>query len=226
MFNAIKSWLRPPDNRKYGEYTAYHWAAALRDDFPYFNEDPAPTLRAGLDAHNVDADLPILICTHDNVDVRILSCVLATVESRTDCHAALLAALNDPSDRVRRAAAIALVKMDTIAGLSAVVAGKLHGKGIRTQAAYRLAEHGPAAKSAIPALFALINDSDINFRSHWAAGAALKAIGQEAMPYLSHALRYGSGQVRFESAVSLREIGVPVDLQPLVDQILGPESPE
>nr|WP_320016339.1 hypothetical protein [uncultured Desulfobacter sp.] len=224
MFDNVKTWFRPKEDRKYGGETAYGWAAALRYDFAYYDEVPDVELRRHLTALTSGVDLPVLICTHDDADVRILSIVLAAVESQSDCHMALIAALHDPLESVRRAAAIALVKMDTISGLAAVVAGHRHGHGIRTQAAYRLAEHGAAAADAIPALYALINYPDINWRSHMAANVALSAIGEKATPFLIHALQHGSDASKSESATALNQLGVPDELRSLVNDILGSES--
>ena len=225
MFDSVKTWFRPRrcEARKFGNKTACGWAAALRYDFAYFKEDPAALLHREFSTLALDADYPILIAAHDDPDIRILACVLAAVDSRNDCHNALIAALSDPLETVRRSAAIALVKMNTVAGLAAVVAGHRHGHGIRTQAAFALSEHGPAALPAIPALFALINYDDINWRSHSAAGVALTAIGQDAVPYLVTAIRNGSVRARYESAVALKQIGVPNELESLVAQILGPD---
>lgn len=114
MFESVKTWFRPSqrEDRKFAEKTAYGWASDLRYDFACFKDDPAAQLHREFSTLKLDADYPILIATHDDADVRILACVLAAVDSRDDCHDALIAALNDPLETVRRTAAIALVKMN------------------------------------------------------------------------------------------------------------------
>jgi HEAT repeat protein len=223
MFDAVKSWLRPRDSRLYGGETAFGWTMALRDGFAHTDRDSSIAKLRELPFLRSNADLPVLISIHRDSDARILACVLAAIDARTDCHDALLAALNDPVEAVRRAAAIALFAMDTITGLAAVVAGNRHGRGIRTRAANRLAEHGPSAAAAIPALFTLISHDDINWRSHFAARAALVAIGEPALPYLRQALENGVGRTRHEAAAALKANGAPVELRGLVDEILGAE---
>jgi hypothetical protein len=221
MFDSVKSWFRPRDSRQYGGETAFGWAMALRNGFASRDKDAAIAVLRELPFIRGDVDLPILISVHHDADIRILACVMAAVDARVDCHDALIAGLNDPIEDVRRAAAIALFAMDTIAGLAAVVAGSRHGHGIRTQAANRLADHGPAATAAIPALFALINDDGINWRAHFAARVALAAIGDSAIPFLRQALE--NERTRYEAAAALKMNGAPVELKALVDEILGPD---
>ncbi|PHS14835.1 MAG: hypothetical protein COA78_05485 [Blastopirellula sp.] len=223
MFDMIKKWLRLGEASKHYTEGVYCWAEALRYDFPA-HDDPGKEIRQQLSELVPEVDLSVLISTNENEDIRILAIVLAAVDSRADCHNALIAVLNDQLESVRRSAAIALLKMDTISGLAAVVAGHRHGHGIRTQAAYRLAEHGPAAVDAIPSLFALINYSDINWRSHTAASIALSAIGANASPYLTHALIHGSAQSKHESAFAMRENGVPKEFESTVNTILEPDN--
>jgi len=199
--------------------TLRRWAEIELGKFAEFNGDPVAAINAELAAAGPrSVCLPILICADGNVQVRLLSMIKARLEKRLDCEDALIAALLDGSEAVRRTAASALLDLDTIRGLAAIVAGDRHGHGIRTRAAYRLQQYGPNAAPAIPSLFRLIDYSNINWRSHMAAAIALAAIGDSALPYLIHAVRSGSPSGKDWATSSLHQRG---DYSDLPEDVVG-----
>lgn len=221
MFAGLRSWLFQSRSEREIVSALSRWFDLQHRQFAGFNGDPIAAVGAELAAARSSSEsLPILICADGSGIVRALAIIKAGLERRLDCEDALIAALLDESDTVRRTAARALLDLDTVRGLAAVVAGNRHGHGVRTLAAFRLKELGANATPAIPALFRLINYDDINWRSHGAAASALAAIGPNALPYLIHALRYGSRAGRSWAAIALNERGDCADLPEDVVQIL------
>jgi HEAT repeat protein len=132
-----------------------------------------------------------------------------------------LAALQDESETIRRTAALALVELDTVDGLAAVVAGSRHGHAVRTEAAHRLRRHGPKASEAIPGLVALLRYREINWRSHMAAAGALAAIGEAALPWLLHMFHHGEPHLRYEAASALKEMNRTPEILAAIDEVLA-----
>ncbi len=88
---------------------------------------------------------------------------------------ALIAILNDPDPYVRVEAANALKSIDPVAAMPALINALKDSYGlVRALSAIALARYGPAAKPAVPALIALLNDADPGVRVE--AASALKAI--------------------------------------------------
>ena len=108
-----------------------------------------------------------------------------STDSSREAEAALIAALQDESDLVRRTAAESLLVLGSVRGLAAVVAGSRHGHGVRTKAALKLAKmNSGEAVEAVPALMVLLQYPRINWRTHFIATDALAAIGDAAIPSL------------------------------------------
>ncbi len=165
-------------------------------------------------------DLAVVLTTDAREGVRCLAAIKIGIEKR-DCETSLLAALQDASETVRRTAALALVDLNTVRGLAAVVAGPHHGHAVRTLAAQQLRQHGAAALNAIPSLIALLRDPEINWRSHLAAVDALVEIGQPAVAWLVSGLRSGDVQLRRYSAVALKIINRTPEHLAAIDQELA-----
>jgi len=172
---------------------------------------------------DVDYDLTLsaLLTTDQREPVRILTAILIGVRRTKACEGALIAALEDHSEIVRRTAAQALIDIDTISGLAAVVAGSKHGHGVRTRAAHQLQGHGRNAFEAIPALLVLLRYRKINWRSHFAASLAIAAIGEPAIPFLIDGLRDEDLNYRYFVACALETIGAPLEYAVLVRKVLA-----
>ncbi len=171
-----------------------------------------------------DSCLSALLMTDQREEVRSLAAIKIGINKMKTCESGLIAALEDQSETVRRIAALALVDIDTIRGLAAVVAGNNHGHAVRTQAANRLQKRGFEAAEAIPGLLALLRFRQINWRSHLAAVDALAAIGEPAIPFLVHALTNGEPQLRRYAGAVLKFIGKSMEFSELIEKEL--EWPE
>ena len=132
----------------------------------------------------------------------------------------LLVLLKEEEELVRRFAALALTDIGTVSALSAVVEKQGHGHAIRTTAAHQLAELGPAAEAAIPALLALIAYKKINWRSHYAASRALAKIGAAAVPILLKEVEQEDKQRRYYAAVALSSMEPTPIMNPMLEAIL------
>lgn len=208
-----------------GGRSAADWYISLKTEFQSFAGEPAHEARAALAEAKVDSvPLSILICADAREIVRVLAVVIAAIDKREDCVDSMISGLNDTSETVRRSAACGLIMIGAVRGLAAVVSGSRHGHGIRTRAAYLLQEIGPSAEEAIPGLMALLNYSDINWRSHMAASLALAAIGAPAIPYLVHSLESGPDHARIQAASVLEEFGLAPDRRELIERVLRPNT--
>jgi HEAT repeat protein len=208
-----------------GGRSAADWYISLRNEFHSFAGEPAHEARAALAEAKVDSvPLSILICGDAREIVRVLAIVAAAIDKREDCVESMISGLNDESETVRRSAACGLVMIRAVRGLAAVVSGNRHGHGIRTRAAYILQDIGPSAEEAIPGLMALLNYSDINWRSHMAASLALAAIGTPAIPYLVHSLEFGPDHARIQAASVLEELGLAPDRREQIERVLKPNA--
>jgi hypothetical protein len=103
--------------------------------------------------------------------------------------------------------------------LAAVVGGSRHGHAVRIHAAFKLAKLKPGeVAEAVPALMVLLQYPHINWRTHFAAVDALRAVGDAAIPSLVNGLHRGSMQVRKYAAIALKEIGKSAELLLLIDE--------
>jgi HEAT repeat protein len=186
--------------------------AALRDVIGSESEPPG---------RDVPSLLSVLLTTDSREAVRCLAAVKMGVDKHTACEGALLAALHGESETVRRTVALALVALDTVRGLAAVVAGSRHGHGVRTEAAHRLRAHGPGAAEAIPGLLKLLSYRDINWRSHAAAAGALTAIGESAIPWLRQVFESGEAHIRYYAAMALKDMNKTPELLASIDAVLA-----
>jgi HEAT repeat protein len=211
-------------------HTAGEWYGFYRSP-QYFQGDLASAATAALrEALATCEELPdfavepwltTLLTTDPRETVRCLAAVKVGLDKLADGERALLAALHDESEIVRRSAALALVALDTVRGLSAVVAGSSHGHAVRTQAAHRLREHGKEATEAIPGLLCLLRDPNINWRSHAAAAGALAAIGESAIPALVQVFEHGEPRLRYFAAMALKELNRTPALLAAIDEELA-----
>lgn len=148
-----------------------------------------------------------VLVTDASEAARCVAAIQLSTESSPDAETALIAALQDESELVRRTAATSLLLLGTVRSLAAVVGGSRHGHAVRTHAAFKLAKMKPGeAVEALPALMVLLQYPDINWRTHVAAVDALRAIGEAAVPTLVNGLHRGSPQVRKYAAIALNEI--------------------
>lgn len=211
-------------------HTAGDWYRCYRNT-QYFQGDLAgavtTALREALPTREelpdvaVEPWLTTLLTTDPRETVRCLAAIKVGLDKFADAEQALLAALHDESETVRRCAALSLVALDTVSGLSAVVAGSRHGHAVRTHAAHRLRGHGEAASVAIPGLLCLLRDQDINWRSHMAAALALAAIGESAVPALVQVFEHGEPRLREYAAIALKELNRPPELLAAIDKELA-----
>lgn len=211
-------------------HTAGEWYGFYRSP-QYFQGDLASAVTVALrEALANQEELPdfaverwltTLLTTDPREIVRCLAAVKVGLDKLADDEPALLAALHDESDIVRRSAALALVALDTVRGLSAVVAGSRHGHAVRTQAAHRLREHGEDAVEAIPSLLCLLRDPNINWRSHAAAAGALAAIGESAVPALVQVFEHSEPRLRYFAAMALKELNKTPALLAAIDEQLA-----
>jgi HEAT repeat protein len=187
----------------------------------------AVATRAELPDFAVEPWLTTLLTTDPRETVRCLVAIKLGLDKLAEGEPALLAALHDESEIVRRSAALALVALDTVRGLSAVVAGSRHGHAVRTQAAHGLREHGEEATEAIPGLLCLLRDPNINWRSHAAAAGALAAIGESAIPGLVQVFEHGEPRLRCFVAMALKELNkTPALLAAIDEELAGRENAE
>jgi len=160
-----------------------------------------------------------VVVTDASEAARCVAAIQLSTDPSREAEAALIAALQDESDLVRRTAAESLLALGSVRGLAAVVAGSRHGHGVRTQAALKLREMKPGeAAEAVPALMVLLQYPRINWRTHFIATDALAAIGEAAIPSLVNALRRGSPHVRRYGAFTLDEMGKTPGVRPLIDE--------
>jgi HEAT repeat protein len=196
----------------------------------YFQGDLVSAVTAALrevlatrgETANFAADpwLTTLLTTDPRETVRCLAAIKLGLGKLAEGEPALLAALHDESETVRRSAALALLALDTVRGLAAVVAGSRHGHAVRTQAAHRLRGHGEGAIEAVPGLLYLLRDPNINWRSHAAAAAALAAIGEPAIPALVQVFEYGEPRLRYFAAMALKELDKTPGLLAAIEGVL------
>jgi HEAT repeat protein len=156
--------------------------------------------------------------------VRCLAAIKLGLDKSAEGEPALLTALHDDSETVRRSAALALVALGTVRGLAAVVAGSRHGHAVRTQAAHRLREQGEAAAEAVPGLLCLLRDPHINWRSHAAAAGALAVIGEAAIVPLVQLLEHGEPRLRYYAAMALKEANRTPGLVAAIDEELAADE--
>jgi len=169
-------------------------------------------------AHLENLRLNDVVVTDESEAARCVAAVQLSLERTADADLALIAALQDESEIVRRTAAESLVEIGSVRGLAAVVAGSRHGHAIRTHAARKLGQmkDGEAAE-AVPALMVLLQYPYINWRTHMMAVDALRTVGDAAIPSLVNGLRRGSPQMRKYAAIALKEIGKTPHLLPQIE---------
>lgn len=154
------------------------------------------------------ARLVDVLVTDASEAARCVAAIQLSIDKPPEAENALIAALQDESELVRRTAAESLLEIGSVRGLAAVVGGSRHGCAVRTQAAFKLAAMKPGeAAEAVPALMVLLQYPHINWRTHYAAVDALRTIGDAAIPSLMNGLLHGSPQVREYAAVALEEMG-------------------
>jgi HEAT repeat protein len=159
-----------------------------------------------------------VLVTDASEAARCVAAIALSSDSSPEAEAALIAALQDESELVRRTAGESLLALGSVRGLAAVVGGSRHGHAVRTHAAFKLAKmKSGEAKEALPALMVLLQYPYINWRTHFAAVDALRTIGDAAIPALVNGLHRGSSQVRRYAAIALKEMGKTPALLPLID---------
>jgi len=137
----------------------------------------------------------------------------------------LIRASQDESEVVRRRAIRALgLVADPTESADAVVpalvaATEDSDPGVSMQALCTLAEFGPLAAPALPALMSAIWTGDVRRRA--LAGAALAHIGEAAVASLAQTLHHPSPDVRAKAAHVLGRIGPPAaEAEPALQQLL------
>lgn len=98
---------------------------------------------------------------------------------------------------------------------------------VRYYAARAIGEIGPAARSAIPVLIKMMNDTGLDSNVGMAATDAFGRIGPEAIPYLMKALKDRDVETRSNAASALGDFGpaakdaVPLLIEAAKDKNLG-----
>ena len=123
---------------------------------------------AGIGAEAKEAVAALVICLKDderNVRIEAMRSLRVIGPQAHEAIPALLAALKDPDFDMRRMAAMALGKIgrdaDCVAALTVMLTEDREGNAdLRTAAAYAIAEMGPHAKAALPALIAALHEPE------------------------------------------------------------------
>ncbi len=133
---------------------------------------------------------------------------------------ALVGALKDENERVRRAAAVALGRIGAPAVPALIGALKDADREVRRAAAEALGRIGD--REAVPALIGALKDADWEVRG--AAAEALVRIGAPAVPALVGALKDENGWVRGAAAEALGRVGDPRAVPALVGALEDAEE--
>lgn len=213
--------------RTAAEWYALHRKQQYRD--ATWSDSLAQAVRditSGLGEGSSLTRLADVLMTDASEAARCVAAVQLSIDSSPDAEAALIAALQDESELVRRTAAESLLALGSVRGLAAVVGGSRHGHAVRTHAAFKLAKMKPGETTeALPALMVLLQYPDINWRTHFAAVSALQTIGDAAIPALMHGLRRGSPLLRQYAAIALKEMGKTPELLPLIEEEIRKAGP-
>jgi HEAT repeat protein len=165
------------------------------------------------------ARLTDVLVTDSSDAARCVAAIQLSIDKPSEAEPALIAALQDESEFVRRTAAESLLVLGSVRGLAAVVAGSRHGRAVRTHAVSALSKMKPGeAAEAVPALMVLLQYPLIDWRTHYKAIDALRVIGDAAIPSLVNALHRGPPYVRKYAAIALKEIEKTPELLPLIDE--------
>lgn len=214
---------RPPEAPRVAGKTAVEWYRLHRS--PQYRDtswseslaQAAREITSG-DGQAAPFRLVDVLVTDASEAARCVAAIQLSTERTAEAEAALIAALQDESELVRRTAGESLVAIGTVRGLVAVIAGSHHGHAVRTWAARKLAELPPEqSKDAIPALMVLLQYPHINWRTHFIAVEALRSIGDAAIPALVNGLHRGTPQVRQYAAIALQQIGKTPELAQLIE---------
>lgn len=148
---------------------------------------------------------------------------------RPDVVAALIGKLSTP-DRdavVRPLSAYRASAVEAVPKLIEILQAEQNDMGVRWNAARTLGKIGPAAKSAIPTLIAVLKDSEVLLREH--AAEALGDIGPdsaEAVPHLIPLLKDEDSRVRRDVVRALGMIGPAAkSASPAILPLLNDDEP-
>ena len=223
----LRWFLRQPDvarlaGRTAGEWYSSHRSPQYRD--ATWSESLTQAVReitSGCGGGASPAHLADVLVTDVSEVARCVAAVHLSLDASLKAETALIAALQDESELVRRTAGESLLTLGSVRGLAAVVGGSRHGHAVRTRAAFKLAKMKPGeAAEALPALMVLLQYHDINWRTHFAAVSALRTIGDAAIPSLVNGLQRGSPQVRQYAAIALKEMGKTPELLPVIGEVI------
>lgn len=123
---------------------------------------------------------------------------------------ALLAALEDPDPHVRAIAAASLAKVGVPADEAVPALTRMLETDQKVVAGRALSEYRGAAKSALPALVAVLIDKSLDSETRWNAARTLGKLGPdgvEAIPVLVDSLKDDAATVREHAAEALGDIG-------------------
>jgi HEAT repeat protein len=138
-------------------------------------------------------------------------CLAAALGTGTGFAATLPERLVSADEQVRDSADSELGGLDEAAKAKLVpaltTALKSKDAAVRYYAAKAIGEIGPGAKSAIPVLIKMLNDTGLDSNVGLAATDAFGRIGPEAIPYLMKALKDKDNETRSNAASALGDFG-------------------
>src|SRR5262249_44767021 len=127
--------------RTAGEWYWLHRSPQYRDaNWPESLAQATREITSGADEGGSLARLADVLVTHASEAARCVAAIQLTTDRSPEAEAALIAALQDESELVRRTAGESLLTLGSVRGLAAVVGGSRHGRAVRTHAAFKLAK--------------------------------------------------------------------------------------
>lgn len=202
----------------------------IYSDYRYTNEIPTIKLIDALkksenkeanEEIEEDAIVKILITTEKIVSIGLCIYLASRLKIKNKkIPNRLLILLKHQDELIRRISARLLTELGTVETLNAVVAGNNHGRGIRTEAAWKLKEMGKKATAAIPGLIALLRYKEINWRTHVAAQSALSEMGEDSKNVLINLLNDEDRTIQEHAAITLNMMNTSEEIQKRIDNIL------
>jgi HEAT repeat protein len=196
----------------------FWWAAQSRDKksdedwaVELFDTDPGVRRTAAEALRDMASDLevgPALVGALEDEDDHVRALVIETLirMGRAGIQPAVVA-LRQPAARIHRAAMVVFKKLGTVGASALAKELRNEDAQVRQRAAIALAELGPKAKAAVPALISALRDPDPGVRRM--AASALGEIGPDArraVPALKNALKDENAQVEKDAAAALEKI--------------------
>jgi HEAT repeat protein len=222
----LRWFTRKKDALRCGGRTAFEWYSLHRarqyrhDDWDRSLAQAIYEITQGLGPEEARDCMTHVLSADSSDAARCVAAIQLSIDPPQDAEEALIAALQDESEEVRRTAAASLVRIGSVRGFAAVAAGSRHGCAVRTEAARQLGRLKEGARDAVPALMTLLQYPRINWRTHYIAADALAAIGNAAVPSLLRGVSHGTPMVQYYAATALQEIAKTSELASLINEEL------